>query len=73
MPKQKSLKLGHNIRGLDDNPNENYHAHIQKPPLLIKKNYNGAQSLPSNNNGISGIPAGSYVIPTDSGIPANRP
>lgn len=61
MPKQKSLKLSsnHNIRGLDDNLSEGHQLqghhnyggghHGQKPPLMIKKNYNGAASMPSGN------------------------
>jgi hypothetical protein len=47
----------------------------KKPPLLIKKYNNangggsGSNSLPAN----SGLAPGSFLVPTDNGIPASRP
>ena len=86
MPKQKTLKLSsnHNIRGLDENLGEGHHMHQHnqnhhygnaKPPLMVKKNYQGASSLPNPNAMGSGsnLPSGSYVVPAESGLPAQRP
>lgn len=59
MPKYKSMKQR------DEVPTNN------KPPLLIKK-HNGINYASSLQSG-SSLPAGSYLIPSNNGLPVSRP